>query len=934
MQPVPTKTVVRFVGIREAAARLKVSVPTLRRWDQRGRLRAVRNPQTGERLYRAEELDAWRQPQKGAIVSPPVVAPVNELIGRSQELARLLAYVKGGARHVTIVGAGGMGKTALAQAFLEQLEGDSIGRKAFCDLSEARGTDALARVASVLAIELPSPFGGSDAVAFVGQRLGRLGRAVVVLDNVEHVVPEVVALLQAWREPAKGMTFVMTSRERLRLRDEQVLPLSPLSTPMAGETNRARILEREAVQMILACAERQGSPIEASVHAMTLGHIARKLDGVPLAIELAAVRLTMFGPDELLERLSAPLDILASSERDRPARHATIRATIAWSYDLLNAEERALLRRLSVFRGGFTIEAARYAGEPSRASKRPSERILESLIDKSLVHHREKEGRTLPRLAMYESIREFAMEKLDADPNEQLDARERHASYFAGRAELAMVAPPTDVELEPLAADRDNILAALEASEAGEPRAWALAVAADYAFGATVPIADRIGWLDRALAETRAGTRRTRAERVLLARAYATRGRLRIEQTASALGMRDLRLALMLTRRARHRELEESLLGHLATALTFRGSVAAVRRSLRDAERAAGSGRVHPGRSMAWASAGSVHHELGELVAAERCFQRAVGAAKTMNQPVFEARFLARLGRVYSDRGRLLDAEDALARSLSLLKGDRFEGMATAHQALLRWRQWRLDEARQAYERAVSLFAARGAVGFEMLHRLMLAAVLAGLGRGIDSTSEIERVCQADRGLGGDGFDAEIHLAKAHGALLELRRATGEGRGDPGKDAATLVRATLARRRKKIARDKDTRALAERLSATLLRQDLPSSPPLVVAADGRWLTGPPGTRVDLPLGSPLGLLLRALVHARQQSPGRALSRDELVAAAWPDERILVRAAAHRVYAAVSELRAAGLGDAGLERVGHAYRLSPSLPLLVEEGDQR
>ncbi len=899
------------VGIREAAARLGVSVPTLRRWDKSAKLRATRNPQTGARVYRTEQLDAIAA--TGVDASPPlgtlgalVREGADELIGRARELSRLSDAIRDGVRTVSVVGAGGMGKTALARCFLENLRrANWAGRTIFCDLSEVEGPHVLSCITAALGIEIASTIPEDSRADFVGRRLGRLGPTVLVLDNVEHVMKAAVSLLRAWRPRTQHVTFLMTTRERLRLRDERVLDLRSLSP-------------HDAVSLLLRSAERHHARVDASRHAETLARICQRLDGIPLALELAAARLGTFTPPELLQQLHAQLDVLASPHRDGVPRHATLRAAVVWSYNLLDSNERSLLASLSVFRGGFTAAAVQGLGTTGANIE-----TLESLREKSLVHAvTSGSGEAdAPRFDLYESIRELAAERLAAEHTIEREARDAHIAYFAGFAERALAAPPTDVAVDTLTTERDNILAALGRSGAhSEPTTLLLAIAADYACGASVPISERLQLLDQAMR----GHRRIPAS--LLARAYATRGRLMLERNVARPGIRELTHAIALARRAHDASLEEYVLGLMALARIESGSRKEARLALARAERAASNGPDNPSRCLTWAALGSFQHEMNALDAAERCYSRALALARGGGQAILAARILARLGRVCCDAGRLIDAEDALESALPVLRGDRFEAWANAHWAILRWRQWRLDDARQSYERAVRLFATRGAVGFELLHRAFLAAILAALGRSIDAVAEIESARADAQRVRDRVFDAAVVLADAHRALLDGRRRMIDA---AGRTRTFAIVGTAMRRTHSIGeRDKDIRALTERLSATATRNDLPTRPTLVVAVDGAWMTAPRAQRVELPLGSPLRLFLQRLVAGRQTTPGHAVTRDELVGAAWPAERILARAATQRVYAAISELRAGGLGDR-LERVADGYRIAPSLPLRIE-----
>lgn len=894
------------VGIREVAARLGVSVPTLRRWDRAGKLKATRNPLTGARVYSLDAVEALAGGGSISATATPREAPPTAssrspaFVGRVAEVGRLLTSLGRGARVITVLGPGGIGKTTLGRRALEEWSRAS-GNVASCDLSNVTGERVLAAVAASLDVDLRGSLDEATHVDRLARRLARMGACVLALDNAEHVTARVVALLRALRPRAPLAAFVVMSRQRLRVRDELTIELGPLPTA-------------DAVTVLIGAAARAGALVDPQwqhAHAGSLAQIATRLDGIPLALELAGARLATLAPADVLRTLGAQLD-LGTRRNDRPARHATLRAAIAWSYDLLGDRERELFASLSVFRGGFDARAAIAVSPEADVSA-----LLETLRDCCIIHAVPSDD--APRFDLYEGLREFAAERLASRPPAEETIRERHASYYAGLAEVALSAPPTDIAVESLARERENVLAALEwATPRRTDRAVLLAIGADHALGTSMPIAAREKLFDDVLD---LGSSRG-VDRALLARAYATRGRLRVERSDAKGGIRDLTRAIGLARRAPSPVVEEYVLGTLAVALLQSGSLASIRRALARLKRIA-QGPSRAGRALTWAHIGSASHEIGDLETAERSYARAIAIAQAEGHAVLAARMRARLGRVYVDAGRLDDAEDALGAALPALAGDRFEAWTRAHVALLRWRQGRLDDARESYTRATDLFCARGATAFEVLHRVMLGAVLAALARGVDATAEIERARGDAMPLQDRGLEAALTLAEAHCALLDARREGGGEGGGGGRSARAIVRAACSKTRAIAGRDKDVRALAQCLEEMSVA-DLPTRPSLVVAEDGAWMTAPEGSRTDLPPGSPL----RALLCALASRPVEDISREALIAAAWPGERILPRASARRLHAAVSELRGHGLG-ARLERTAGGYRLVPSLPIRRE-----
>lgn len=901
-----------ILGIREVAARLGVSVPTLRRWDRAGRLTPSRHPTTGARVYLRADVEAFA-PEVRAVraVSPGAEPQGASMLGRLAELRRVLAGLRGAGAVVTLLGPGGIGKTTLARSALEEVA-RSGAQATFVDLSNATAPRVVAELAAALDVDLSGSGDERASVELVGRRLARAGSVVLVLDNAEHLALEVASLVRDLRLRAPRAAFLVTSRKRLRVRAEQLVEVGPLPA-------------REATAMLVRAAARSGMRIDARRHAGALAELATRLDGIPLALEIAGAKLATHPVEDVLAMLRVQLDLGrgASARSVTPARHATLRAAVSWSYELLGDRERELLERLSVFRGGFGARAVQ-AVLPGAAE----EELLEALREASLVHA--VAPRDAPRFDMYDAVRAFAAERLSARPRAEGDAATRHAAYFAELSGRVLEAPPTDVRVEAIAAERDNVLVALERSGGADvSRALLLAVAADHAGGVSMPIAAREELLGRALRAASRAPRASRASRAplaLVARALAARGRLRLERGDAAGGAADLERARTLAGGGASPLVEEYVAGLLAVGLLTGGSLAAVRRALARAEKAL-RGPSRPGRALTLAHVATVSHELGDLAAAERGYVRALAMAQAEGQGLLAARMRARLGRVYVDAGRLDDAADALSAALPALAGDRFEGWARGHVALLAWRRGCLDEAREGYSRAAELFSARGAASFEAVHRALHSAVLASLARGVDASAEIERVREEAARRRDHGLEAAIVLAEAHRALLDARR------GERGGRATSIVAAVRAKTRRLAARDKDVRALAEQLDAAS-DPALPVKPGLVVAEDGAWMTPPDGARADLPPGSPLRGLLAALAtsasatsSAGSSSPG-PVSREALVAAAWPRERIVASAAARRLHAAVSELRALGLG-ARLVRTPDGYRLASSLPVRIE-----
>jgi predicted ATPase len=375
------------------------------------------------------------------------------LVGRQRELAEAGELVRSN-RLVTLTGPGGSGKTRLAlQLAAEAVEQFPDG--IFWVPLQAVRDPAFVERAISTAIRADD-----GLVEYVANK-----RLLVLLDNFEQVVeaaPTVSSLVAA----TPNAKVLVTSREPLHVESERRYPVEPL---------------RDADAEILF-VERASAVTPAFRSTPTVGEITRRLDGLPLAIELAAARLALLSPQELLARLDRRLPLLAGPSRDAPARQRTLRAAIEWSHELLEPDEQQLFRRLAVFAGSFTVRAAETVCNAELD-------ILESLVEKSLVR-RWGSG----RLGMLDTIREYALERLDESPDGE-DVRLRHAEYFLAVAESANLSSdrlPSEGQRHDIAiAEQDNIRAAL---------AWALE-SGSVALGLQLAIAIENFWVTHDPAE-------------------------------------------------------------------------------------------------------------------------------------------------------------------------------------------------------------------------------------------------------------------------------------------------------------------------------------------------------------------------------------------------------------------------------------------------
>ena len=361
-------------------------------------------------------------------------ASLTEMVGREQDLEQLQRAFDSGSRLVTLLGPGGTGKTRLATEFgLRSLDKFAEGGVWFCDLSHAKtAAGVLHTIATVLNIPVNRERDNAAIQNRLEQVLEGRGDLLLIADNLEQVIAEAAPILSSWLESVPSLHLLATSRELLRTGAEHVMTLDALSLEAGCALFAVRA---RSVRPSFEITAQNRADVEA---------IVTRLDGIPLAIELASARIRMLSPDRLLSRLSRRFDLLKGSRRDVDARQATLRGAIDWSWELLEDWERAALVQCAAFRGGFDIEAAEavLSLEDWPDAPWPMDAV-QSLCEKSLVRtHEEDDGEI--RFSLFESIREYAEQKLtddtaitlpDAGPVTGLDAahalHERHAQHYA-----------------------------------------------------------------------------------------------------------------------------------------------------------------------------------------------------------------------------------------------------------------------------------------------------------------------------------------------------------------------------------------------------------------------------------------------------------------------------------------------------------------------
>ena len=579
-----------------------------------------------------------------------IVDPRTSFVGRAEERVLVTSLLRrDDVPLVTLTGPGGVGKTRLAMQVATDLAGDATFAAGVVIVPLAAVRDPR-MVPFVIARIMEMPDAGNRPLmprlqAFIGDR-----RVLLVLDNVEHLLaaaPLVAALLAQ----CPHLTVLATSRTRLSISGEFTVPLPPLSPDLAAHLFADRA---QAVSPTFALTGAVADSVAA---------ICARLDGLPLAIELAAARISVLSPASLLARLERRLELLTGGPRDAPERLRGMRAAIDWSYELLSPREQSLFRQLACFAGTFSLDAvAAVTGDADALGG------LAALVDGSLIRMTERGG-IEPRYTMLETIHEYALERLVAS-GEEPAARLRHVEWFLALAEEAELHLLREVEsgwLDRLELDYDNLRAALLWTLAGdvapEVRARGVRLAGAlwlfWYYHSHLTIGRR--WLERALEV---------ASEPDAARATVLVG---LGTLAHAQGDEEQSLALLSEGLALLRRLGDRWA--TAFALTVRGNLEEDAGRYDDArplfEEAhalfvAADDRVN--RAVTLYHLGVVAFGQGDAAQATERLSEALALSRSMNDPWGSASALAWLGSVHAARGDLEAAAAALEEALTLFR--------------------------------------------------------------------------------------------------------------------------------------------------------------------------------------------------------------------------------------------------------------------------
>jgi predicted ATPase/class 3 adenylate cyclase len=705
-------------------------------------IHGLRDLPAPERLFQlcAPGLIADFPPPRTLTIATPsnLPSPITRFIGRARELQAVQALLEN-ERLVTLTGPGGTGKTRLAieaaRGLLERYP-DGVW---FVALDTVRDASLLIpTIAQTL--HVPEQPGRPIATTLADSLASK--RTLLVLDNLEQIVagaPDVATLLAA----TTTVAVLGSSREPLAIGGEHVYAVPPLGLPAEpGRPKAADLAGSESVDLFVERARATRSDFSLDdENAPAVAAICRRLDGLPLAIELAAARINVLAPEQILSRLDHRLTLLASSHRDLPERQRTLRGAIDWSHELLAEPERAFFRRFSVFAGGADVDAVSAVIDPDGSLGTDPLDLASGLVDRSLLRStRDGSG---SRLEMLETIREYAAERL-TESTEALGVRERHAAYYRALAEpmeFLMLDPQRDELLERLERELPNIRAAI---------AWSLE-AADYGTGLVIMTAlhdywhmrDHIGEARRALDDL---SEASAADGATPLRAKATQV---AAELASWIG--DYGPGLELAERA--------------VALA---EAAGDRRTLMAAHMAAGWTTIQPQTEK------SVAH-----------FNAAIALAREMGD---ERTLAVSLGGQSVALIRLHDLDQAAARATETLEitrriGDRYNAVnAHASLAMIAMLRGDLDGAARGFAEVVRGSSAAGGHLMMLVGLDGLAAV--ALERG-DLQKGARLAAAADElrvSIGGGatldlvGLEPALDRARRTMDPVEFERAAGEGR--------------------------------------------------------------------------------------------------------------------------------------------------------------
>lgn len=891
-----------------------------------------------------------------------LVAYPSRFFGRSNELVGLQRLLTG-TRLITILGASGAGKSRL----LEQLGLRVVDRYGAqggvwrCDASFAK-TGAELAVAVAIALDLPlDRVDTGDVVDRIANALADRGRMILLLDDVDAAAETVLDAIDAWRRAADGLAIVVTARGPLGLPGEATWHLEPLAVP-AEEEARQDLLRRDSARLFLdraAIARPSYTLDDADVPAVIA--ILRKLDGLPLALELAASLLKDLTPPQLLAYITHGLDTAPSSSR---ARNNFAARAIEWVFELASPAEQHVLAQCAFLAESFTLEAAEriVRVDDTKTSLRS---ILFSLRERALLSD-EATSATETRFTMHAGVRAFAKSRLGANGAQAVEHRQAahhlaHAEALAARvlergdsramrgieAEAMTLldvarrpsATPSDIARVALSLDaflvgrglvdvlRDLFARALSRGAEGldaQLRARSLVASAAAALRAGDATSARQG-LDAAL-EQLGGADNDLAR----ARAYRARAEAALasgEDTGSA--AIDAARALELAQGQGARREEGVSLATLSAVMLREGRLDDARKLAERAVRVLHDLGDRRSEGDAAALLGAIEARRGDLEAAVRAYDLALAQLRSdagQRDRAAEGEVIAALAAVHHRAGRSDEAARSCERALALGidAGDRsLRARVILQLGVIHHDRALYGEARRHYDLAVRLLARGG-------DRAILSRAYALLGAACADEDDLKNAHvaleSADVVRSGDPADATVDLCRGHIDVALARKALEHG----DRDGSQALRRSAEERLDHVVADAlDARRLLERALRAGATAQRSIGAALLIQRDGRAVRLPSGEVVDLDARDSLSRILAELVRLHEEMPRAALESDDLIRAGWPGTRMSRASGLNRLHVALSTLRKLGLRPY-LQRDEDGYRLDPATPTEIVE----
>ena len=820
-------------------------------------------------------------------------------VGRGSELEQLRGLLEPRAL-VVVLGPGGMGKTRIAKEACRLEHVQSGVPVCFVSLEEAQTVEE-AEHALALAAGFEPRCAGSALVEAVVAR----GRCVWILDNFEQLVDVAAGWVAELVHAAVESTWLVTSRRRLEVAGEVIWELPPLS--LGGG-------ESEALALFVARAREVRPQVDWAAEPDVVALVER-LDGIPLALELAAAQLRLMQPAQILARLEKrPLKVLRGGPRTSADRHRTMRNAVEMCWQGLDGDARRALAVCSIFRGGFALDAAE--GVLEGIHDDPFE-VMGELRDRSLL--RTWVAGDTVRLGFYETIRAFVAEHLQED--DAVSARGRHAALYASLPGLNEQGATPD-SIATMALEQENLMQVLVWAEANTEDERLVGHGCRAALRLVElmtlrgPVSRALGVVRRALALPSAGLEASVMGRLLCARGWLC---LMMGQMEEASG--DLELAL---RAIEGSEADDDIRSQI---LSHQGTLARLEGRVQDAEvsylgalkyRRACGDLAGEGRTLA--NLAGLCTEQGRLDEARGFFRQALEALEKSSDKRVEAVVVGNLGMLEQEDGQLAAAREHFERALVLHKAlghRRFVGIATCDLAGLACEEKCFLEALPLYESGLEQLRQAGDYRHEALMSFAMAACCARLRR----QSQARQVLQRAEGLL-EAVDEQAFrsAARLYRLIVVLLEAKPEDAPQARQEAERTIESVLA------LGSTDEVRLALRLVRAALDEVDEHEQSLKVGPGASWFQAPEGQVVALAHRPVLCRVLDALVSQRLERGETPMALEELVKRGWPGERLVAASGSNRVHVALSTLRRLGLQGLVVRQSG-GYMISPQVPVV-------